>query len=234
VVICGFGRSGTTLLQMMMENAMPAARRFGRETSAWRAATYAWRNHDVVISKMPKDLFQIAALRAFYANRGTNLRVLLMCRDPRDVLTSRHEQVCNDYCVTVDAWRRNYWAFTAHRGEPDVLVVRYEDLVGDVRTWQTRIEAFTGEKATLPFQDFHTQDRPDFHKMTLNGLRPVEQSRIQRWARPEYAGRIRQLLREIPEFTDALVELGYESDDRWAAKYRAELRTPPQTAVARS
>jgi len=39
------------MLQMMLENAMPQARRFGCETGGWRAATFAWRNHALLISK---------------------------------------------------------------------------------------------------------------------------------------------------------------------------------------
>src|SRR5690348_217375 len=66
ILVCGFPRSGTTLLQLMLENSLPHARRFGREVGGWRAATYAWRNHAVLISKVPHDMFRLDPLRKFY------------------------------------------------------------------------------------------------------------------------------------------------------------------------
>src|SRR3954469_23077934 len=56
ILICGYQRAGTTLLQAMAEHALPNARRFGHEISGWRAATFAPRNHAVLISKVPNDL----------------------------------------------------------------------------------------------------------------------------------------------------------------------------------
>src|SRR5690242_12570056 len=128
ILICGFPRSGTTLLQLMLENGLPTARRFGREVGGWRAATYCWRNHELLISKVP----------------------------------------------------RYYRAFRRERLAPDVLEVRYEHLVRDTADEQLRIEQFTGERAQVPFDEFHTVRRPDFDTSTLNGLRPLDQSPLAR------------------------------------------------------
>ena len=49
IVVCGLPRSGTTMLQLMLESALPDARRFGCEVSGWRAAMYRLRNHAVMI-----------------------------------------------------------------------------------------------------------------------------------------------------------------------------------------
>src|ERR1700759_582777 len=59
VLICGFPNAGTTLLQLMLENGLPKARRFGRERAGWRAATYSRRNHELMISKQPQDLIRL-------------------------------------------------------------------------------------------------------------------------------------------------------------------------------
>lgn len=211
ILICGFPRSGTTLLQMMLENALPSARRFGREVGGWRAATYAWRNHPVVISKVPHDVFRLDPLRAFYAQRRATLRILLAIRDPRDVLTSRR-QVGGPpgYCVSSERWRRYFHACLRERHAADVLTITYEDLITDPLTQQRRIEQFTGEPLSLSLDQFHTVNRPDFDTATLNGLRPVEQSLIGRWRSPEHRERMTQLCAELPELPRALVMLGYE------------------------
>lgn len=221
VLICGFPRSGTTMLQLMLENALPDARRFGREIGGWRAATYAWRNHAVVISKVPHDVFRLAPLRNFYAGRGATLKIILMVRDPRDVLTSQRKFGGPEgYCVPPERWRRYSEAFSRERHATDCMIVRYEDLVDDPDRQQQRIERFTGEAMQLPFSRFHAVDRPDFHTDTLNGLRPVETALVRRWRAPEHRARIEQMLEEIPELPAALADLGYEPDTAWLGDWR--------------
>lgn len=228
ILICGFPRSGTTLLQMMIENGLPQARRFGVETGGWRAATYSLRNHPIVISKVPHDVFRLAPLRHFYSKRKAALRIILMVRDPRDVLTStRKEGGPKGYVVGPERWRRYYNAFCATREASDVMVMRYEDLVQDVPGQQHRIELFTGEHMVVPFEQFHTVQRPDFDLQTLNGLRPVETSLLRRWATEMHRPRIEMVLREVPELPRALIDLGYEKDEAWTEAYR----TAPEPVI---
>jgi len=235
ILVCGFPRSGTTLLQLMLENALPEARRFGRETAGWRAATYAWRNHPIIISKMPHDLFRLAALRNFYSGRPATLKILLVLRDPRDVLTSQRKFGGPEgYCVSSQRWRNYYNAFVAERQREDCLVVRYEDLVADRDQLQRKIEQFTGETMRIPFSDFHSIDRPDFEADTLNGLRPVETNLVRRWAAPESRERIAQVLDELPELPEALIDLGYEANTDWIGERRgsADAQTRPSTMTS--
>ena len=216
LLICGFPRSGTTLLQLMLENALPAARRFGREIGGWRAATYCWRNHPVLISKVPHDLFRLQPPRNFYRNRQASLRIILMLRDPRDVLTSvRRVGGPPGYVVGADRWRRFFHAYLQERHASDVLEVRYENLVGDTAAVQQSVEQFAGEPMRLPFTEFHTVARPDFDTSTLNGLRPLERRPVPRWSLPEHRARIEQVVAEIPELPRILIDMGYERDSDW-------------------
>ncbi len=220
ILICGFPRSGTTLLQMMLENGIPKSRYFGREFSGWRAATYAWRNHDIVISKMPHDLFRLDSLRCFYAMRPAKLKIILTLRDPRDVLTSQRKTGGPEgYVVSPERWRSYYVALLKQIDQPDATLIRYEDLVSQPDSVQERIESFTGEKMAISFCQFHTVDRPDFQTNTLNGLRPVEASLVGRWSVPEHHTYLQKVLGELPELPEALIKLGYEPDMKWAESY---------------
>ena len=237
ILICGFPAAGTTLLQLMLENGLPDARRFGREVGGWRAATYAWRNHSVVISKVPHDLFRLGALRAFYTPRRAELRVLLMLRDPRDLLTARrpatgrgaggcgrHTNQCtgsDDYCLTPQQWRRYWVAFCQNRRHADAQVVRYEDLVSDLAGEQQRIERFVGRPMVVPFGDCMKVDRPDFDATALRGRRPVDATRVARWRDPAHACRLSEVLHHLPELPAAVVDLGYEDNAGWADRFRA-------------
>lgn len=224
IVICGYPRAGTTLLLAMMEHALPHARRFRGEISAWRAATFAWRNHSVVLTKKPDDIFALHRLRNFYAGRDANLRILLMVRDPRDVLTSRHATTGpHAYFEQVDAWRVCHEYVRLYRHDPDVLVVRYRDLVTQTGTTRRRIEAFTGVRSERGYKDFHNASLDDFDTRPLNGIRPVDASTIGRWRDPEHRERIEQILREVPDFCDILVEMGYEPDAGWVDEWRREV-----------
>ncbi len=233
ILICGFPRSGTTLLQLMLENGLPSSRRFGREVGGWRAATYCWRNHELLISKVPHDVFRLDPLRNFYAGRAANLRIILMVRDPRDVLTSvRKTGGPLGYVVGPERWRRYYRSFRRERLAPDVLEVRYERLVRDPADEQLRIERFTGERARVPFDAFHTIHRPDFDTSTLNGLRPLDQSPLERWTRPQHRARMERVLQDLPELPGALIELGYEQDTEWIEQWRRGSRAnAPACAV---
>ncbi len=113
------------------------------------------------------------------------------------------------YVVSSERWGRYYEAFKRQQNEPDVITVRYEDLVADVENEQKRLEAFTGETMAVPFSHFNEVERPDFDTSTLNGLRPIEQTLIARWAAPSHEERIREVLHELPESPQALIDLGY-------------------------
>jgi hypothetical protein len=216
ILICGFPRAGTTLMQMMLENAHPGARRFGREVGGWRAATYSLRNHSIMISKVPHDIARLDALRRHYAGRRAQLKIIAMIRDPRNILTSQRTlDGILQYVVCPARWRFYYRNLLEQREKEDVLIVRYEDLVSDVECEQARIEEFTGEKVTYPFRMFHEFERTDFDTSTLNGLRPVEKTLLDRWREPMHRPRIQQVLRELPELPQALIDLGYEADNDW-------------------
>lgn len=222
ILICGYRRAGTTMLLAMMEYAMPGAKKFGQEVSGWRAATWCWRNHEVIVSKMPKDIFILGKMQNFYRGRRAKLKTIVLLRDPRDVLTSKHASHDRRYFETLEEWRRVNAQCQLHRADPDVLLIKYEDLIADVPGMQRRIEAFTGEKVSRPFADFYKAGAEGFDTRPLNGLRPVDRKGVGRWMEPEHRERIEQILREAPEFPQMLIELGYEKDESWIEGWRGE------------
>ena len=221
VLICGFPASGTTLLQLMIENGLPQAKRFGKERSGWKAATYSRRNHAVLISKQPRDLLRLEPLRAFYANRTATLKIILMLRDPRDLMTSqRNKEGRAEYVGEVESWKEYYLPFLQQRDREDTLVVRFEDLIADSAIEQDRVESFTGHKMAVNFADYMEVQRKDFDTTTLCGLRPIDPTRVDRWRDPAHHARICQVLHDLPELPAALERLGYEDNADWALAYK--------------
>ena len=220
VVICGYPRSGTTLLQAMMETSAADARSYGRERSALAVAKYTWPGRSpIVISKLPDDIFRIQQIREYYRNLRTDVRFVLSVRDPRAVLTSIFVDKPG-YCVPSIKWRAVYEHVRYQQQFADVIVTEYRDLVEQPGVVQDRLASFTGCESRLRFEEFHDAVPGHFDTRPLNGVRPLDRASLDKWRRPEHRARIQQILQEIPELPDRLIELGYERDHAWLQEYQ--------------
>lgn len=223
LVMCGFPRSGTTLLQLMAETAFPEARSFNVERSGLGAAQNDWPGrHPMLITKRPDDIFWIDEIRDAYAWRGTRTRVrfIVSVRDPRAVLTSVHNNDPSNYWVPVDRWRAIYAHLQYVRRSPDVTVVEYRDVVERPSDVQRAVETLCGRRSSRSFDQFHAAVPESFDTRALNGVRPLDTSTLNKWRAPKHRARIQQLLEEMPELPDRLVEMGYEPDHEWCREYR--------------
>jgi hypothetical protein len=223
-VICGFPRSGSTLLLLMAETCVADAKTFGTESYALDVARRPFRNHPLMITKHPEDTFNVDEIRAFYARRRADVRFILTVRDPRAILTSRRKGYSDrhpdGYYQAPPAWKVYYEAFRYARQFDGVVVVKFEDLVRDPGDVQRRLTDFVGWTVRIPFDQFHAHASPEFRfGDALNGLRPLDSSRIDAWRKPEHREKIRSILRALPEFPEYLIDLGYEADDSWAREY---------------
>ena len=222
VVICGFPRSGTTLLQLMAEAAFPEARVFGKERSGVAAAQNDWPGrHSLVISKRPDDIFWIDEIRECYQARGTRTqpRFVVSVRDPRAVLTSVHGMNRSVYWVTVERWRAVHEHYRYVRQFDDVITVEYRDLVERVLDVQQRLTAFIGRSPARRFDEYQSAVPANFDTLALNGVRPLDSSTLDKWRAERHRERIRELLREMPELPGRLIEMGYERDTAWVQEY---------------
>lgn len=215
VVICGFPRSGTTLLQLMMASCIGGARTFRLERRAHYVAEYALRNHALMISKTPSDLFWIDEIRQQYAGRQSTVRFIVLTRDPRDVLTSHHRNRPGQYYMTPQRWRAFFDHYSYACRFSDVLAVRFEDLVGRTAEVEQKICDFISRRPQRPFSRFHEVRVKGFDTSALNGVRALETSNIGRWRESRHTQRMHQLLDELPQLPEWLIAMGYEPDTQW-------------------
>jgi hypothetical protein len=222
VVVCGFARSGSTLLLLQLETCVSGIRTFGKETPALAAAQIALRNHPYMITKDPYDVMFLDEIRAIYATRRAEVRFIVTVRDPRAVLTSRHVKPTDQpggYYLHPREWRAYYEHVRYAQQFDDVLTLEYRDLVCRPALVQQRLTEFIGWHVHLPFDEFHTAASPDFNQRALNGLRPLDPTRVDAWRDEKHRDRIRRMLAEIPELPLYLIEMGYESDSSWVQDY---------------
>lgn len=225
VVVCGFPRSGSTLLQLMIEACVDDVRTYGRERRGMEAARSYRRTHPIMMTKRPSDIFTLDDLRAFYDNHQADVRFVLMTRDPRAILTSFHHTNPDDYYVQADRWRGiySYWKWAVQA--PDVTVVRYEDMIRAPEQTQAQLSQFIGWTVAHPFANFHDVVPTGFDTRALNGVRRLDPKNIDRWREPKYREKlVRLLTSELPELPKCLIELGYETDSDWVDEYVKDRR----------
>ena len=209
VVVCGFPRSGSTLLQSWLEAALPDAKVFGREKPALATARRLWPGrHRVMLTKRPADVLELEAIRQFYRGRPGGAKFVLTTRDPRAVLTSKHGD-SEGYYVSAERWRAVAHAVEKHRADSDVLVVDYADVVLSPQRTQARIAAFLGRELAVPLASAHQTVPAGFDVTALNGVRPLDATRLNAWLSPIHAKRLALIHSVLPELDQYLSSHGY-------------------------
>ena len=247
IIICGYPRGGTSLLYNMMSSNLPG---FVCDTFEVPALKSLWRyqNH---LSKNPMDILQLEEISARNV-RNKRIFVIIVIRDPRDVLTSRHPNGPDRYFIDYDGrWsprgvypydivytdmgvkrvHRAILGSTQIRGI-NAVQVRYEDLVMNPDEVQGRIGEFIEVSFCGLFSEFHKKRKKHAYKYE-GDTRPkdsslvrenqaVDTSRLGKWRMSEHAPRIAEQFTAHKELFDIVRAYGYEADDLWFDAYRAK------------
>jgi len=198
IIHCGFCRSGTTLLYNMLRTTVRGYRFFDREKPGAQVA-----DDDRVITKRPLDVFWASGRPR-----------IISVRDPRAILTSQHWSHPGEYFCGADRDLNGMpgllpqWQAIQ---ELDGGVVRYEELVRDPATVQSRLGERFGFEYVGHFADFWKHDTPDMLTRTLNGKRPIDSGHDWR----DHMPRLRQQFDRWPELHGVVEGLGYEEGSEW-------------------
>lgn len=233
IVIAGQGRSGSTLFYNMMGATLQGYRFYDQEVPAVQALAAPGNG----CTKRPYDIFQAPQIVKTAAQYGKSLELIVMLRDPRDILTSRHQGVKDDYFYAAD---HAYFisdnaapSFTSpgflpvHKAILDVtqsgiftdgiFFLKYEELVENPEAIQALLAEQMGLTFKGSFRDFNKREIPEVLQRPLNGVRDVETSRRRKWKAPEHHARIVEQFTRFPVLHDVLISLGYEKDQSWFA-----------------
>jgi hypothetical protein len=201
-------RSGTTLLAEMMTACFEIDLHVEHE-----AHVYAWppARGDVFLTKHPGDIVAVEpALRLM-----PRLFVVVMVRDPRDIVCSRHRSDPDRYWCGLKYWKSYVPWIRRLRGHSRVTLVRYEDLVSDPdRVQEDLARAMPWLVRRAPFREFHSHAEASAgSRAALGGVRPVSRDSIGNWRshKPRVAGQIRR----HGSISADLIEFGYEEDEAW-------------------
>jgi hypothetical protein len=204
VIIGGCERSGTTLLHAII-SAHPRIHAINDETWAFcygppagfggdqpirKARLYKYLGTERIrpeairwCEKSPANIFYFPVINEHFAN---NVRMIQIVRDGRDVVTSRHPRKPTEPWVSIDRWKAAVSAGLAYRDHPDVLTIRYEDLVLDYSTTIAKVFAFIGEKLTKEMLDWHRHATVTTSFNLMGGTVPtLHHGAIRKFERPE-------------------------------------------------
>ena len=240
MVICGYPRSGTSLLYNMISASIGG---FHCEKFEKRAIERLHRPGNYV-TKFPLDILNVEEI--LNANVLFKDIYFLVCiRDVRDLITSRHPLVPDEYFIgyknslwpanpQFTEWRHNapgieaiYKAINACSSVQGInmLKVRYENLICDTRRTQEEIEKFLGLKFSGSFSDYHKRGHKHAYKYSGRYLAKdaslvressqIDIGRIAKWRSPDHKRIIDQQFSQYPELFEILVGDGYEKNNEW-------------------
>ena len=231
LVVCGYPRGGTSLVYNMLSSSLDGFRFAPFEVPARRTITCCGNR----ASKLPLDVLRLDELVRQNV-LGKRLAVIVMLRDPRDLITSVHPNVPDRYFLDYDG------SWTPHRTGPrrtphgiraiheaierartiegiDLVEIRYEDLVAEPDAVQARLSDALGLEFRQRFSDFHRRGARHAYRYAgrmaakdqslVRENAPVDRSRAGKWRRPEHADRIAEQFAKHPALYDLLEACGY-------------------------
>jgi hypothetical protein len=259
IVVCGYPRSGTSLLYNMLSSSLEGFT-FGEFESRALNSIWMYGNH---ATKRPRDVADLPRLVEENIH-GKQIFAIVLIRDIRDVITSIHPQIPDRYyCGYEDRWtpRGEYPYRIVHTGDGvrsidaaierakgvqgiELAFVRYEELVEDPDAVQERLAKLLDVQFSERLSEFHRfpgrhaykyegDRRPSDPDLVREG-QEIDRSRKGRWRREEHRRRIQAEFGAHPELFELLKRYGYEKDDGWYDAYRSEERDASESADVRA
>lgn len=227
IIICGCGRSGTTLLLSIL-SAHPNIQGLNHETGIFqyhvqnsRFAKYNNLRKILVkileqgykktahrwLEKTPRNVRFIEDILYTYNNK---VKIIHIIRDGRDVTVSTHP-LYGDYYVSIERWISDTREGLNFRNNPSVLTVKYEDLVLKFDSTVKKICTFLEEPFHPNLEEFPVYSDVIKHEAYHSGeVEKINHSSIGKWRNPKFKLRIDQFY-QSREAVELLKELGYDT-----------------------
>ncbi len=230
VIIGGVGRSGTTLLLSML-SAHPGLYGIPHEVgmlTEWKKISKpdgkeAWHPYRMdrlyryllfrsipesarrYCEKTPKNILWLEQILEYF---NSNVKIIHLVRDGRDVMTSRHPERPGEYWIPVWRYLRDMQAGLKFDGHPSVMMVRYEDLILNYEPTIRGICEFIGEDSRPELLNWfdHTQIRQN--RAWFRPLEKLHSNSIGKWKKPEYRDRVDEIMNN-EQVAGIMRRLGY-------------------------
>lgn len=232
IIIGGCGRSGTTLLLSIL-SCHPNIWCIPHETTAlcpdaFHGIEYnknpdlnmpfeTWKIFEYLIKepipifctrwceKTPRNVLYFKRILAYF---GEGVRIIHIVRDGRDVITSRHPLKPDTFWVPPARWIQDVSAGKSFENHPQILTIRYEDLLREYEKTVKKICLFVEEDFHPNFLSYPESAKIQESVAWHEPVRKISTRSIGRWQKPEYAERIASLVAD-PKAVELLKYYGY-------------------------
>jgi hypothetical protein len=214
--IVGCARSGTTMLHYAMTAFADTMILDDVESPVWSSPTlgncvsllarFGWssRARYVVTKRSPRWYLPDETARIAHSTRAYGTFLVNIVRDPRDVVTS-HKRGREGFYVDLQRWQRSIEAsealLEALRGQPRVLTVRYEDVVGAPEGTAALLQHHIGLRMRPGVRSFADLDKnvarsgqSTERASAMHGVRSLNGASVGRWRsdpiQREFIGRV--------------------------------------------
>jgi hypothetical protein len=136
---------------------------------------------DLYLTKYPFDLFRIEP--SIYVD--SNLYIIYLIRDPRDVICSRHGKDSSNYWVGLKYWNLFLPVYQRLRRHDRFIPLKYEEFVEHPGATQDVLEnALPLGKRKHDFINYQNHaEVSDDAEDALGGVRPISAKSVGRWRR---------------------------------------------------
>ena len=237
VFIVGCGHSGTSIMLAILGNH-PAfypityeSALFKRSESEIRETMLQWDKECIEaakkrwIEKTPPHIFHI---KRFLLHRPQS-KFIIMLRDGRDVVCSlKYRTDYKNFEERVERWIYDNLAGLPYWNHPNVIVVKYEDLIGKTEITLKKVFSFLEESYTSEILDYYKYQKYWYHSEVLKPetiLTQEDHHRLRNWQinQPLFDGRGRwqqemvngekELFKHYAQ--QYLEQFSYETNSHW-------------------
>ncbi|MGM0369641.1 MAG: sulfotransferase family protein [Bacillota bacterium] len=233
IMIGGCGRSGTTLLLSII-GAHPNIFALPQESTTF--ANWKRVNEDKEVSLEPERFDRF--YRMFLLNRITSqvtrwcektprnvlyfkeildyfdsqIKLIHIIRDGRDVMLSQHPVEPDRYWVNPKRWVRDVKAGLKFKEHPQVLTIKYEDLILEYESTIEKICEFIDEECTAELYNWFKNTNVKKSKAWSKSESKIHSRSIAKWKRTENETRVEEIMKN-EEVVQLLEKLNYITEE---------------------
>lgn len=155
--------------------------------------------------KTPRNVHELDQIESYFKG---NFRFIHLVRDGRDVILSKHPTSREKYWVSPERWMNDVSAGLAAREHPNVLTVKYEDLIQDFEKSVREICTFLNLELSKEMLDWHAHATVTRNNALYSKIQQINTSSIGKWKGDKNKERVEELTL-IPEAKALLLTFGY-------------------------
>ena len=230
IIICGCGRSGTTLLLSIIsahkkvhginrESGCLANPKLVKRSLWWTKLNISYElfldrkvSADRWAEKTPKNINNLPMIFDFFNNK---VKVVHIVRDGRDVVLSKHPSNKQTYWVSINRWVNDVKSGLKYINKSNVHTLKYEDLILKHKETIEQLFLFLELPLTNEVLDFTNHTNVKKNNAWENEVETISTNSIKKWQNIENDSIIEQLYAN-KQAVELLNTLGYENTSSYS------------------